>query len=292
MVVQIGPRPTLSPTALSAYEICGRRGQYYQDPNIPKGPPTAAMARGSAYHKALEFYNTLRLNGEPLPDKHEMLEVMGHTLQGIVDQPDFEWADGAEKVDTVDALARMVTRWWTPSEPHIRWDQPGIEVVAVETQLFVSEFGRIHDFNGYADVIYDVPTLGHVGVDHKSTGKAWGGMKAAGDPRKLVQAPLYAEAYERRTGIPMDWFVFDVMTVAGKFQRVWVPTNLVARAPFITRWEEISESINLHRLAGLDMPTNPGHILCTEKWCQFWTICPMGESLSAHLTASYPGGTP
>jgi hypothetical protein len=44
---QTGTRPTLSATALSNYEVCGRRGQWYHDVDIPRGPATPNMIRGS-----------------------------------------------------------------------------------------------------------------------------------------------------------------------------------------------------------------------------------------------------
>ena len=305
--VQIG-RPTLSPSALGAYEICGRRGQYYQDPNIPKGPPNLNMARGSAWHAALEYANTIRLERETSTDLYDpkdlaagMLEgamgkVATETLDRITSDPDFTLEPNESVGDAAWYLNQMLLTYLT-AEPGDRWALEKVRLVDKEMHLFIPDFGLTHDFNGYADAVYDVDGItGHIGVDYKATSKAWGGDKAKGDPRKLLQAPLYAESYERLTGIPMDWFAFDVMTIAGKFQRVWVPTNPTVRKPFLERWHQMTETINLHHEAGQEMPTNPGHILCSAKWCPFFDkICPMGSQLDEHLTTAYKttkGATP
>jgi len=292
--VAIGARPTLSPSALSAYSICGRRGQYYQDPNIPKGPPNLNMARGSAWHAALEWFNINRLNeGE---DWARMLSakasltmngVMFDTLEQITSLDEFVLDEGETITNTILHLSNMEDRWRRGSSDD-RWLSEGVTLVDKEMHLFIPEFGLTHDFNGYADAVYKVDRVtGHVGVDYKATSKVWGGDKGAGNPRKLIQATLYAEAYERLTGYPMDWFAYDVMTVAGKFQRVWVSTSPEIRRPFLERWEEQTTTIMLHQNAGIDMPTNPDHILCSAKWCGFWDICPMGEALAQDLTTNY-----
>ncbi len=279
-------RPTLSPSALSDYEICGRRGQYHHDPNIPKGPPTINMARGVGFHKGLESANLARLArdlspGVPEPDLVEHLVNVAETwvLEVNATQKPGLFTD-AELAETRTIFDRVFQARWQGGEA-VMWREKGIELVAFEQLLYVPSFGTHHAFHGYADAIYSVPEVGIVGVDYKLAGKMWSGAKLAGDPRVLIQAPLYAEAWERlHPGLEMNWFAYDLYTIGGKFHRVWVPTAARLREPFIRRWEEVSASIKLHEDAGLPMPTNPSHILCSEKWCGFWEVCPMGGPLT------------
>lgn len=276
-------RPTLSPSALSDYEICGRRGQYHHDPTIPKGPPTINMARGVAFHRALERLNTKRTEGMRwTTGRHieDALVIAKNHLSNVNHgyEPSLF---SAEEIAESEAILTLVLQTYFQGGPALQWREPGIKLTEYEALLYVPGFGTHHAFHGYADAIYEVPEVGMVGVDYKLAGKMWSGAKLAGDPRVLIQAPLYAEAYERlHPGVRMDWFAYDLFTIGGRFERIWVPTNAALRAPFIRRWEEVSASIKLHEDAGLPMPTNPSHILCSEKWCGFWTICPMGEPLT------------
>lgn len=283
-------KPTLSPTALGAYEICLRRGQYYHDPDIPPGPPTLAQVEGTAWHRAMEYVNVLMRDNKPGWDPvsdPNMVDFMYDVMQGsliqTMEDTEVIVEEGEDPAGSLIRFVAILDRWST-GPPHDRWVHPKVEVIGVERQLYLEDgFGDgTHAFNGYADAILRIEDLGNVGVDYKKTGRAWGGAKAAGDPRKLIQAPLYAEAWEAETGEAMDWFVYDVMTNVGKFQRVWVPTSAEVRAPIIDRWREMSELINVYQDRG-DFPTNPGHILCSAKWCGFWEVCPMGSAFDEKM---------
>ena len=58
-----------------------------------------------------------------------------------------------------------------------------------------------------------------------------------------------------------------------------VEVTAEVRKTFIDRWVETSNMIEMFRAMDMDMPTNPSSILCSPKWCSFWTYCPMGEGL-------------
>ena len=283
-------KPTLSPTALSAYEICGRRGQFYHDPDIPR-VTTQGLAKGSAWHWAMETFNRARLyygdhvvgliDNTDLADR--LSSIMIGYLTDVMSRDDYETRDDDEPIEVVvSQLWTMLTSWM--SERNNMWMGNEVKIESIEEEVWV-EFGSDHhQFRGFLDAVYRVPDYGVVGVDYKSAGRAWahqkdGHGKGDGDPRKLPSAPLYAEGWLRSTGEVMDYFAFDVMTVAGKFERVWVDVRAEVRAAFVDRWIKTSNQIELHRAAGMDMPTNPSAILCSPKWCSFWALCPMGEGL-------------
>jgi hypothetical protein len=287
-------KPTLSPTALGNYLTCGRKGQYYHDPDIP-GVTTLGLALGSAWHHGLETYGLARMyvgdtEVQALTPEH-LTETMHAVCVGylteMVARDDMVWQEGEDIADAYAELWAMTVTWVT--EPTNRWMGPGITIEEVEMHVRVDLGSEFHEFNGYMDGVYRTAEHGPVGVDYKSAGKRWahnkdGHGKGDGDVRKLIQAPLYAEAYLRMTGEEMNWFVYDVMTKKGVFERVWVWVGPEVRALFVKRWVDTSNSIELHRAASMDLPHNPDNFLCSPQWCSYWEICDMGEGLKKRGT--------
>jgi hypothetical protein len=278
-------KPTLSPTALGNYETCARRGQYYHAKVIPP-VSTVGLALGGAWHKSMETFqqarmyygdNLLRVQPQQMQVDNLYQIAVGHFAEES-QREGFVWSDGESVGDVHAKLWTMINAW--ADDPTYQWmgDSDQYRPISVEEEIVVELGSENHVLRGFLDLIIDTPA-GIVGVDYKTAGRAWGGPKAAGDPRKLIQAPLYAEGWERQTGEIMSHFAYDVMTYAGKFQRVWVDVSPEKRGPFLERWNEVSDMIALYREANLPMPTNPGSNLCSAKWCSFWSICPMGEVL-------------
>jgi len=286
--IDISLKPTLSPTALGNYELCGRRGQYYHQKIIPT-VTTVGLALGGAWHKGMETYQKARMYyGDRLlalmpPDLliDHLYQIMTGHFAEEANQEDFLWGDGESIGEVHERLHKMITAW-TAHESN-KWMGDGYTPIATEEEVLVELGSENHVMRGFIDLIMETPH-GVIGVDHKTAGRAWGGAKAAGDPRKLIQAPLYAEAYMRLTGVEMDHFCYDVVTYAGKVQRVWVDVRQEVREPFIQKWREMSDMIAVFEKAGLEMPTNPDNNLCSEKWCSYWSICPMGAALDRTIT--------
>lgn len=264
--------PTLSPSALGAYEICGRRGQFYHDRSIPR-TTTITLALGSAYHHVLEHaYNTGEVE---LP---ALTKVGLDFLEDAANADDFISMPGdMDLLEAGEKLEAMVVAW--ASTEGTRWHN----IHAIEYRV-EADLGEHHRMLGYIDLVVNDPLNGIILVDHKTAGRMWGGAKVEGDPRKLVQAALYAESYALQTGEEPSHFAYDVMTYAGRFKRVWVNVDSVARAPFIDRWREVSDSIFIHEANDIPMPTNPSSFLCSPKWCSYWELCPMGAELDSRLS--------
>ena len=197
-------KPHLSPTALSAYEICGRRGQFYHDPDIPR-VTTQGLAKGSAWHWGMETFNRARMyygdhvvgliEATDLADRLSVIMV-GY-LQEVMARDDYATRDDDETMETlVSQLWFMLTSWM--SERNNMWMGNEVRIEAIE-QVVDVEFGSDHhQFRGYLDAVYQVPGYGVVGVDYKTASRAWahqkdGHGKGDGDPRKLPSGPLYAE---------------------------------------------------------------------------------------------------
>lgn len=288
-------KPTLSPTAVDNYEACGARLEFYLNPDIP-GQTTLGLATGRAWHWGMEQWGRLRIASQQgvvsiddlADDWMDRLHaiITGHLIEDT-NRDDFVWQPGDDISQAVAELWTMQQAW--ASDPNYMWlaEDGSVTVDTVEVRVLTEMGSPHHQMHGYIDAVFrliDEPIL----VDYKSAGRAWGSPKVyedkesgrlMGDPRKLIQAPLYAEAYERSTGERVNWVVFDVMTKAGRFQRVWVDVSPERRQPFITRWQLVSQAIHLHQSAGVPMAPNPGSFLCSPKWCSYWDICPMGEPL-------------
>lgn len=268
-------RGTLSPSALGAYEICGRRGQYYHDPSIPRYP-SVATAVGSAWHHGMERI----AKGEVKID--ELVPVLMGAFEAEVSDPHFYPRPG-ETLEQGRVELAVLAGSYARRDEGGRWDDPDVEIVAIEQEVRADFGSEYHVFHGVIDRVIRVNnTL--IGLDEKTANRAYGGPKAAGDPRQLPQAPLYAEAWALEFGEEFDYFAYDVTTkTKGQFQRIWVPVTPEARAPFIERWRNISRMIGWAKENDVELPTNPSHFLCSAKWCDYYTICPMGQSMDAHL---------
>lgn len=300
-------KPTLSPTALGNAEVCGRRLQFYLDPDV-SGTTGQGLARGQAWHWMMEQFNRLRLyyqaQGEPPPDDldvEEWLMAMGwgyYTEQ--TKRPDYVAHDSDLAHELVQEQLAAMYKAWAATPAHA-WLDPGTTIATVEAEVLTEMGSPHHQMRGFIDAIYHMETGdfdGYEGlgdhltilVDYKTASRRWGSdtytvvkngkdEQLFGDLRKMPQASLYTEAWERSTGERVDWFVYDIVTVTGVFQRIWCDVRPEKREPFIDHWREVSEMIHLHQTAGIDMPTNPGHYLCSEKWCSYWDLCPMGAGL-------------
>lgn len=305
-------KPTLSPTAVSEYEICGRRGQYYHDPDIGGGFDLGLL-RGGAWHHGLEAWNLARmyygdvhlaLAAIESPDDSQpsefvaaerMFTIMaGHLYENMFDRDgnlaegyvhdDSKWhPDPRQAAQDASLQLYEMAKSYMAQPPQHRWMGDGLKVEAVESHVLVDFGSEYHQMNGYIDVVINHHAHGPVGVDYKSATKRWNQKKRSGDPRRLIQAPLYAEAWTRLTGEEMNWFVYDVMTINGQFDRVWVDVSPEVRQVFIKRWVDLSTQIHLQTEAGRDFPHNPSHILCDPRYCGFWDICDMGIGLEQTL---------
>jgi hypothetical protein len=234
------------------------------------------------YQKARMYYgdNLIALMPKQVLVDNLYQIMVGHFTEEA-NREDFRWNDGESVGEVHERLHTMLTAF--SGEPSYQWREKGLTPVATEAEVVVDLDSDSHVLRGFIDLIVETPQ-GVIGVDHKTAGRAWGGAKAAGDPRKLIQAPLYAEGWMRQTGQEMVWFAYDVMTYAGKFQRVWVDVRPEVRKPFIERWQQTAEMVSLYEQAGLELPTNPSNNLCSEKWCSYWEICPMGAELDRTTT--------
>jgi hypothetical protein len=260
-----------------------RRGHYYAT-DVPTPPPTLGLVVGGVWHRLLEDHFRTRSEHDELDvapaHSLELVNYMRQTAEIQMVKAEAEgisYAEGESLEQGIGWLHVMIGTFCF--DPPTRWD--GKAITAVEAEIRADLGSPHHTIHGYLDLVVDDDEHGPVGVDHKSAGKPWRGAKAEGDPRRLIQAPLYAEAWTRITGQQMNWFAYDVMTYGGLFDRVWVDVSPEIRAPFVERWVQMSHLIHVYTEAGLTPPVNPSSFLCSSKYCPWWEVCPAGAGLDA-----------
>jgi hypothetical protein len=259
-------------------ETCLKRAAYsLADPVYKTGE---ARAIGTAYHKALEIYYAGRQSG--LPAAPEPAQV-GLFVEDAYEEFDREiekagetWVWETSKDQCQDKIRAMLMTYFTGSHS---WDgastsfywPEGYRVIGTEVS-FTHEWYQGHFAHGTIDLVLEDPNGWTVLVDHKTAKKKWPQGKE--DPRKNIQAPWYVYWWSTLNETSDVYFAFDVMTYGGTFERRPVrPTVkdqelVLAKAKF---YAGILSTLGPDDLAG-----NTSSALCSERYCDSWSVCPHG----------------
>jgi hypothetical protein len=262
-------------------------------------------AVGTAYHAGLEqHYKWADIVDDP-PVLRETLEVATENLTGAIargeERGTFAWDEkfpdeGAARA----AVSGMLTHYFTVEleDGPIPWPAEDWEVLGVEVPWEFEHPAPLGDAltltsRGIDLVLRHRVTDWIVGVDHKTTGRGWDAHKH--DPRKKAQGPLYVWAMQHLyPDAPGYKFVYDIMSYptkrAGKngpagwcnFDRREAdpqPEHIEAALARVAKAAWLYEKV---RGAGMDLPPNPTSTLCSERYCDYFSICPFGKALS-HL---------
>jgi hypothetical protein len=230
---------------IGSAETCLKRAAYsLADPVYKTGE---ARAIGTAYHKGLETYYSLRQkHGFHVPDQTERL-----ALEQVAHE-EFE-REVAKAADT-----------WT-------WET-SVGQCFDKISNMLHEWVNGHLAHGTIDLVLEDPNGWTVLVDHKTAGKKW--PKGKEDPRKNIQAPWYVYWWSTLNETDKVYFAFDVMTYGGTFERRPVYPTLkdqelvLAKAKF---YAGILSTLGPDDLAG-----NTSSALCSERYCDSWAACPHG----------------
>jgi hypothetical protein len=266
-------------STLGSFDICPRRAQLSILPH-PYSTSVAA-AVGTAYHAGLEH----------------LFGTVGET--GEIDWP-------GTQVEALSSLNAEVAR----AEDRMSWGDDTHETAAdrvLELLRYYKDSGRFTQLIGAHDIVateleFDVPwreTWSQSGtidlvlrgrdsgeivlIDHKTTGRKWWASKSTF--KQLPQAAWYLHAYEQATEERPVMFVFDVMTYKGELDIRPLIRNPKLEQSIMDRFDTAATVMDLFDETGMDWPTNPSSVLCSEKYCDHWERCPMGaEAERSHLT--------
>jgi len=258
-------------STLGAFDICLRRGQYELTTSVPRTNSEASVV-GTAYHAGLEAYYTIRKeNGFYQPTEGPLMKaILDVAHEAYVREAmlipdtgwDTDWNRAWDKVvDMLDHYFRA-KRYW-PEE---------YLVIGVEHQFTIPWING-WDAHGTIDLVLLGPDgpEDHILVDHKTAGKRWPQGKES--PRKNNQPPFYCWAWGQLTGVPPR-FVFDVMSYNLTFERREATPTSNQIELVLSKAKQVTALLD----SGLELPANPGSMLCSEKWCRFWDHCPHGAA--------------
>lgn len=248
----------ISPTMLSLFCRCQEafRRRYIEGDIIPPG---VAACIGTGLHKAAETNNRQKISsGVDLPAddlKDAARDGYARALSNGVflaeeEKPEASRVLGAG-ADTAVSLAGTYAEKVAPS----------IRPVMVEEKLEADVPG------------WDVPLLGILDVDDtegvthdlKSAAKKWAAGKAEGELQPTIYTYL-----KRANGFRDAGFQFDVLTHRGDYQPIGLCPRIEDMGPIVTRGNALLAAVQ----RGDFLPAEPGHWLCSPRWCGYWYSCP------------------
>jgi len=221
-----------------------------------KSPPAVAMIVGTGCHAGIEANLTAKMAGQSMA-----FEEVGELSRDAVRR---EWgkeapSDGADP----NALADATDQAAGLAIVHARDAAPEIVPIALEQKLEVDfpdyDFGIL----GYIDVLED----GRI-RDTKSAGKKpSAGAADSGDHAN--QLTLYSLA----TGIPdvvLDYLVKNKTPTYER--RQGTPRHAGDYVQLLDRFQRMYDGIE----SGVFAPAEPGHWVCSPKFCGYWDRCEFG----------------
>lgn len=284
-----------SPSKLEKADNCLLSMQYsIEDDTYFDG---IVRAVGTAYHAGLEqFYSTWQRDYA----KAEAVYSLVSAIERGEEAGTFAWDEKFPDADAARACVEgMLDHYFTVEleDGPIPWSPKDWEVLAIEQPWEFPHPAPLGDeltLRGIIDLVLRHRATGWiVGVDHKTSGKGWDEWKH--HPRKKAQGPLYVWAMQQLyPDAPGYKFVYDIIGYpnkkAGKVNPAgWCkfdrreanpgPEHIEAALARVAKAAWLYEKV---RGAGMDMPPNPTSTLCSERYCDYFSICPFGQALS-HL---------
>jgi hypothetical protein len=236
-----------------------------------RGPNTPHSAAGTGMHSAIEYHENARIEGRPIPDLAELLEISARSSwaegQGIPE----DWRRIHGGPDQALEWSLQLTEGWFSSG--IRNNLLAYEPVAVEPHLETFEGPSQYSVRGYLDWVgHDPVTNETVVVDFKSASNLSRWKNA--DHHKLESTIyLYLMAMaghelqrEGSEGIRMEWHVVSRKGDATILEGPRLDNDLIRFA-----WDLLRQSDEL--VQNRQWKPNPSWGLCSDRWCAFYHGC-------------------
>jgi hypothetical protein len=269
---------TMRQSTATTADICLQRLEYYLDPGTPKkGSVNRSM--GTGYHAGHAHSYLERRAGR----KANLLEVGDAAVEAfdadVAENEVFDWRYQPQNYrqqevvfdrdQAIQTMIQAIKRYY--DEGH-EWG-PDYEVVAVEMS-FDLPWPEMPGWrrSGTIDLVLAKDGQ-YILDDHKTARKPW--QKSKGGPTN-PQAAWYQAAWGEYSGSDNMAFVYSVMPFEGAFER-----RLATRTPkqvemTLRRVADIARLID----QGGPFPPNPESFLCSEAYCDYWSICPYGSVLN------------
>lgn len=224
-----------------------------------KLPPGITACIGSGMHMGAEHNHRQKMSsGYDLP----VSDIQDAARDGYYKAiSDGVFIPAGEEAGARRALADGVDTAVSLAAAYARLVAPRIRPVAVEAKMHAAVEG------------FPVPLLGIIDVldesgwcpDLKSAGRKWPKGKAAGS----MQPPVYRYLLKVTRGIEAH-MSFEVITRKGEHQHIPVSVRDEDLKPIVARAKGLLHALH----SGVFLPAEPGHWMCSPKWCGYWWSCP------------------
>jgi hypothetical protein len=253
----------LSASSLGLFSRCGEawRRRYVKGEIVP---PTAALARGKAFHHAAACNMTQKIDTAKDMTVEDAQDIATDSAKTELEDSDVADSDKSLVVDKVAMMAAG----------HIELQAPSIMPLEVEKQFRI-ETNLSRDFIGYIDVVGNVIDGDKVGsepivVDWKTSQKT----PNKNDAIESMQLTGYAatEMQERglsEIGVRLDHLILTPKGKAPKRKVLESRRDGADVAALANRLVQINRAVD----AEIYPPAAVGSWQCSPKWCGYWKTC-------------------
>jgi len=250
------PKSYLSVSQVHLFQNCSRAyyWRYIQDVVVP---PQARQAEGSAVHKSLERAHRDCLKSGQVTSLDIMLDAHNDAWKTL--KPEIEVWDEDEDEERILKRGRSFL-----TQYHAKY-LPKLKPVLIEKRFWISMGSKNVPLTGYIDLVADdltdpAFTVSTV-VDYKVVSKA--------KSQAAIDTDIQLTVYSHAAGVPRVRFDQFVKTTAPAVKILQSVRNVKSYLWVQGMFQMIAESIG----AGIFPPCDPGHWMCTEKWCGYWKRC-------------------
>ncbi len=225
-------------------------------------PPGIAARRGSATHKGAEINNkNLVILGESLPlddlrdaTRDEYMRLVKE--EGVFIPSEQKSEANALLNDGLNQSLSSIEKYYTDVAPIIK---------PIGAEAYVK-----------ADIGLDLPIAGTIDLSEKNRIRDMK-IKGRADNQEWadreIQPSFYYELFNALYGYYPDEFIYDeIVPLKTKTNYVQIPTKRDREA--LERWKLYLRAFLRDLNAGIFRPAEPGHFLCSEKWCGYFKSCP------------------
>ncbi len=252
----------LSYSSVSSYLTCGRAWKYRYLDKIPTQPSTTLIL-GSTVHDTMEEIIAKRSVGKEPPNP---VEFATHVLTERLEKE-----EGNFIPEDIETLQNDVLRLVSDSvilsglaDIRAKVDEQGpqierkvtLEIPEVEAPII-----------GFIDIVLEDGTP----ADFKTSSRAW-----TQDRAEKEMQPIFYLAAMGQCGMPVNWHFKHLVMVKTKkpqfqtLEHTHEPKELFS---LFRQVQDVWKGIQ----SDVFNPAAPGSWKCSEKWCEYWSICKGAE---------------
>ena len=250
--------PHISPTSTNQFQRCEAQWVYRKVLGIKK-PPGAALTMGKCYDRGCQGQFYSRMDDEkdlPVDD------VLGRFEEEWDKEKDgTDWQDDDEGA-VKDTGMGCLTAYYEDGMLDI------IPTSVQEEVIIPFEDETLPNILGYVDVVHDSTVI----IDQKTAGRKQSNMNA--DHRtqmtiyKLAMEALHGREFSTRVDYAIKTKKPYIQLIDVEIAQADCDFQLRQIARVAQRMAYLADETNRH----LAIP-NRNHMLCSERWCGYWTEC-------------------